>query len=92
MKSIKPIALKEAKILSNEEMKHLYGGSGSDSDVSATCNADTNCTVTDGGTSYSGSCIASVSNTTLKCVCKYSSAYLSISGADETNCFIVTAP
>lgn len=28
MEIIKPIALKEAKILSNEEMKHLFGDSG----------------------------------------------------------------
>ena len=39
MKSIKPIALKEAKILSNEEMKYLFGGSGGGSGMTS-CTAD----------------------------------------------------
>lgn len=37
MKSIKPIALKEAKLLSNEEMKHLFGGSATTLTCSFTC-------------------------------------------------------
>lgn len=45
MKSIKPIALKEAKILSNEEMKLLFGGSGGDSGLTAKCNESAACTV-----------------------------------------------
>lgn len=37
MKSIKPIALKEAKLLSNEEMKLLFGGSATVRTCSFTC-------------------------------------------------------
>ena len=49
MKIIKPIALKEAKILSNEEMKHLFGGSGGDSGLTAKCNENAAGTVSRGG-------------------------------------------
>ena len=49
MKIIKPIALKEAKILSNEEMKLLFGGSGGDSGLTAKCNENAACTVSSGG-------------------------------------------
>ena len=49
MKSIKPIDLKEAKILSNEEMKLLFGGSGGDSGLTAKCNENAACTVSSGG-------------------------------------------
>lgn len=37
MKSIKPIALKEAKVLNNEEMKHLFGGSSTTITCTFTC-------------------------------------------------------
>jgi hypothetical protein len=40
MKSIKPIVLKEAKFLSNEEMKHIFGGSSADSGDMSSCSAD----------------------------------------------------
>lgn len=54
MKSIKPIALKEAKLLSNEEMKHLFGGSATTLTCSFTC---------EGGESVSASgCARCVAN------------------------------
>ena len=54
MKIIKPIALKEAKILSNEEMKHLFGGSATTLTCSFTC---------EGGESVSASgCARCVAN------------------------------
>ncbi len=88
MKTIKPIALKEAKILSNEEMKHLFGGSGSDSGVTAECTSAA-CTVVEGDVSYSGTCTAIVTESTLSCVCRFSGANLSVSSPDST-CFRVT--
>jgi len=39
MKSIKPIALKKASILTNEEMKHLFGGSATETSMTS-CSAD----------------------------------------------------
>ena len=48
-KKVKPIALKEAKILSNDEMKLLFGGSGGDSGLTAKCNENAACTVSSGG-------------------------------------------
>lgn len=86
MKSIKPIALKEAKILSNEEMKHLFGGSGSDSNLTAECKPDATCSFTEGGTSYTGSCSAVVTSTSISCPCVFSSGGLTISGSDSA-CF-----
>lgn len=54
MQIIKPIALKEAKILSNEEMKHLFGGSATTLTCSFTC---------EGGESVSASgCARCVAN------------------------------
>ncbi len=40
MKTIKPIALKEAKILNNEEMKHLFGGSAANNCNMSSCSVD----------------------------------------------------
>ena len=57
MKSIKPIALKEAKILSNEEMKNLFGGSGNDSGLTS-CVADCGSLPSVSMTDCNGSCIA----------------------------------
>ena len=37
MRTIKPIALKDAKILSTEEMKHLFGGSAAKEENSSGC-------------------------------------------------------
>lgn len=57
MKSIKPIALKEAKLLSNEEMKHLFGGSAVDSSLTscaAECNSQPSISMID----CKGNCIA----------------------------------
>lgn len=39
MKSIKPIALKKASILTNEEMKHLFGGSAATLTCTFSCAA-----------------------------------------------------
>ena len=86
MKSIKPIALKEAKILSNEEMKHLFGGSGNDSGLTAECNPGATCSFTVGSTSYTGSCSALVTSTSVSCPCIFSSGGLTISGSDSA-CF-----
>lgn len=86
MKSIKPIALKEAKILSNEEMKHLFGGSGSDSGLTAECNPRVACSFTVGSVSYTGSCSAIVTSTSISCPCVFSSGDLTISGSDSA-CF-----
>lgn len=57
MKSIKPIALKGAKILSNEEMKHLFGGSSSDSGMTS-CTADCGFQRSVSITNCIGTCIA----------------------------------
>ncbi len=89
MKSIKPIALNNAKILSNEEMKNLRGGSGSDSNLIAKCNADAPCNVTSGGVSYAGTCIATVSSTNVTCHCKAEVGGVTLTGADSA-CLSVT--
>lgn len=86
MKSIKPIALKEAKLLSNEEMKHLFGGSGNNSDLVAKCNSDAQCTISDGSTNYQGSCKAIVTSTSVSCMCTFSSGNVTLSGSDSA-CF-----
>lgn len=89
MKSIKPIALKEAKILSNEEMKHLFGGSGGDSGLTAKCNANATCSFTSGGVDYSGICKASLTPTSLSCYCEFNSGGLKVSGTDNA-CLTIT--
>ena len=86
MKSIKPIALKETKILSNEEMKHIFGGSGGDSELTAECNPGAACSFTNGSTTYKGSCSADVTSTSISCPCIFSSGDLTISGSDSA-CF-----
>ena len=88
MKSIKPIALKEAKILSNEEMKHIFGGSGSDSGVTAECTSAA-CTIVKENASYSGTCTATVTDSSLSCVCRFSGGNLVVTASDST-CFKVT--
>ena len=40
MKSVKPITLKKASFLSNEEMKHLFGGSAATMECVFTCSDD----------------------------------------------------
>lgn len=62
MKSIKPIALKEAKLLSNEEMKHLFGGSATTLTCSFTC---------EGGESLSASGCASCETNDNGGICYY---------------------
>ncbi len=57
MKSIKPIALKEAKILNNEEMKLLFGGSGGNSGMTS-CTADCGSQPSVSMTDCIGTCIA----------------------------------
>lgn len=89
MKSIKPIALKEAKILSNEEMKHLFGGSAADSGLTAECKNGAACTIIDGSTHYAGKCVAEVTSTSVSCTCQFSSDDLKISGSDSA-CFKIT--
>ncbi len=89
MKSIKPIALKEAKILSNEEMKHLFGGSGGDSGLIAKCNEKAACTVSSGGVDYSGTCKASVTSTSVSCYCESEIGGLKVSGSDSA-CLTIT--
>ena len=86
MRSIKPVALKEAKILSNEDMKHLFGGSGSDSGLTAECNPGADCSFIDGSTKYVGICSAIVTSTSISCPCVFSSGGLTISGNDSA-CF-----
>lgn len=89
MKSIKPIALKEAKILSNEEMKHLFGGSGGDSSLIAKCNENATCSFSSGGVEYSGTCKASVTSTSVSCYCEFNSGGLKVSGSDSA-CLTIT--
>lgn len=86
MKSIKPIALKEAKVLSNEEMKHLFGGSAADSRITTVCHENDKCTITDYGISYSGKCRAVLSESSLDCYCVFSGGGVIYSGASE-KCF-----
>ena len=83
MRSIKPIALKEAKILSNEEMKNLFGGSAA---VEATCHTNSACTIEDNGVEYSGQCVAKVTKNSMSCYCAFSSGNLTISGSNSA-CF-----
>ena len=90
MKRIKPIALKNAKILSNEEMKHLFGGSGGDGGLVAECNTNASCTiVVSGSTSYLGTCKAMVTGSSVSCFCEFSSGDLTLTGGDEA-CFKIT--
>lgn len=74
MKSIRPIVLKDAKVLSIEEMKHLFGGSGGSgsSTVSATCSIDAACTVNINNAAVSGTCIATTTTTGITCGCTIS--------------------
>jgi hypothetical protein len=88
MKSIKPIVLKEAKFLSNEEMKHIFGGSAVDTRLTAECNPGATCTITDGSTSYTGTCSAVVTSSSISCTCKFSGGAISVSGTDSA-CFSV---
>ena len=90
MKSIKPIALKEAKILSNEEMKLLFGGSGGNSNLEVKCgDENTACNVTSGGMKYSGTCTGSATDTTVSCYCEATIGGVTISGADSA-CMSIT--
>lgn len=43
MKKINPIALKDAKILGTEEMKHLFGGSAAKEDSGGMTSCTTDC-------------------------------------------------
>lgn len=90
MKSIKSIALKEAKILSNEEMKLLFGGSGGDSNLEVKCgDENTSCKITIENINYSGSCKGSVTDTTVSCYCEATIGGVTISGADSA-CMSIT--
>lgn len=67
MKMIKPIALKEATPLSNEEMKDLFGGSGSSGSGSMTsCSTDCGSQPSRSITNCIGTCTA-VSGSYVKC-------------------------
>lgn len=57
MKSIKPIALKKASILTNEEMKHLFGGSATETSMTS-CSADCGSQPSRSITNCKGECIA----------------------------------
>ena len=86
MKSIKPIALKEAKLLSNEEMKLLFGGSATDSGLTVECSPGAACSFSSGEVTYAGTCSATVTDNSVSCVCKYSSGDFSVTGSDSSCC------
>ena len=75
MKSIKLIALKEAKLITNEEMKNLFGGSSTGSG-SSICNPEGKpCTLMvklsgqSGYLPYSGTCKTLTSGAWKRCAC-----------------------
>ena len=80
MKKIKPISLKDSKILSVEELKHLFGGSAgncncncncnSNSGSAAACRVDAACIVSRDNIAYSGTCTVSITQGTLSCDCE----------------------
>lgn len=75
MKTIKPIALKKAKVLSNEEMKHLFGGSSTESGKSVCHPEGKSCTLMvklsgqRGYLPFSGRCKTLSSGAWKRCAC-----------------------
>lgn len=75
MKQIKKIALKKAKILSEEEMKHLFGGSSTGSGSSVchpegkTCTLMVKLSGQTGYLPYTGQCTTLTSGAWKRCAC-----------------------
>ncbi|MEG1916986.1 MAG: hypothetical protein RR061_09955 [Muribaculaceae bacterium] len=92
MKQIKPIALKKATILSNEEMKTIFGGSSTVSSpedrLKAVCNLSASCIVDVGGSSVAGSCGGLANESSVSCYCVYTLNGSTASAADSS-CFKV---
>lgn len=90
MKKIRPIVLKKARVLSNEEMKHLYGGSGlTPGDlINRTCKTGP-CRVYFFGASSTyvktGTCQGSFANGSVSCYCEIGGS--AISSTNLSHCF-----
>lgn len=72
MKTIKRVVLKEATILSQEEMKLIFGGSSLSPDklVRKVCKVGVSCSVTyNSGTVLTGTCQGKYSGGTVSCFC-----------------------
>lgn len=88
MKTIKRVVLKEATILSQEEMKLIFGGSSLSPDklVRKVCKVGVSCSVTyNSGTVLTGTCQGKYSGGTVSCFCSVSGAK-SYSGL--SHCFV----
>lgn len=88
MKTIKRVVLKEATILSQEEMKLIFGGSSLSPDklVRKVCKVGVSCSVTyNSGTVLTGTCQGKYSGGTVSCFC-YVSGAQSYSGL--SHCFV----
>lgn len=88
MKSIRPIALKETKLLSNEEMKHLFGGSAATLTCTFSCEGGESVTATDCASCKAaengGYCIYPSGSAALL-LCKSSTDHSGTSGSNEDN-------
>lgn len=88
MKTIKRVVLKEATILSQEEMKLIFGGSSLSPDklVRKVCKVGVSCSVSyKSGTVLTGTCQGKYSGGTVSCFCSVSGAQ-SYSGL--SHCFV----
>lgn len=88
MKTIKRVVLKEATILSQEEMKLIFGGSSLSPDklVRKVCKVGVSCSVTyNSETVLTGTCQGKYSGGTVSCFCSVSGAQ-SYSGL--SHCFV----
>lgn len=88
MKTIKRVVLKEATILSQEEMKLIFGGSSLSPDklVRKVCKVGVSCSVTyNSGTVLTGTCQGKYSGGTVSRFCSVSGAQ-SYSGL--SHCFV----
>ncbi len=78
MKTIKRIALKDAKILTNEEMKLLFGGSAMTEQqlINKTCKVNESCSVVflgpsgSGNVTRTGTCQGSATTGSVSCYCE----------------------
>ena len=89
MKTIKRVVLKEATILSQEEMKLIFGGSSLSPDklILKVCKVGTSCAVVySSGTVLTGTCQGKYSGGSVSCFCSVSGAQ-SYSTSGLSHCF-----
>ena len=93
MKPIKRVVLKDAKLLSTDEMKHLFEGNGNltiSQLINKTCKVNTACTVvyTSGSSGFAaktGTCQGSYSNGSVTCFCEVGG--VATSSTNLSHCF-----